>query len=48
MKDINKECNKIESILKILLIFNNYWGMTKLNSMMSSYTDYQYKQSGFI
>lgn len=48
MKGINKECNKIENILKILLIFNNCWGITKHNGMMSCYTDYQYKQSGFI
>lgn len=34
MKDINKECNKMESILKIFLIFNNYWGITKGNGMM--------------
>lgn len=43
-----KESNKIENILKIFLIFNNSWGITKYNDVMSCYTEYEYKQSEFV
>lgn len=37
MRDL-KGRNKVEHILKIFLIFKNYWGINKCQGMMSCYT----------